>query len=175
MSRAVSDPTEALIRLADGDRSAFDEVYAAAQPAVLRLTRRMMSGEPEAEDVAQQALLKVFEQALHYDPERGRALPWILGIAAWEVRTWRRKRSRRREEFRAVEQTASDDPALEAERRELAALLRELLDDMNPNDLAILMAAAGLADRPDVAPATYRKRLQRALGRLRTAWRREHG
>lgn len=176
MNRPVLDPTDALVRLADGDRSAFDEVYATAQPQVLRLTRRLMPGDAEAEDVAQQALLKVFERASEYDPERGRALPWILGIAAWEVRTCRKKRQRRREDFVEVDLADGVSPQEQVERAQLKAHLQEVLGRLDPNDLHTLMASAGLEDRPDgVAPATFRKRVQRALGRLRTAWSREHG
>lgn len=176
MTRAVPDPTEALIRLADGDRSAFDTVYEASWPRVHALTRKMMAGEAEAEDVAQTALLKVFERASDFDPERGRALPWILGLTAWEVRTWRKKRSRRREDFDDIEIVSEHRVSDQVERAELAALLHDLLDDMTPNDLNTLLASAGLAERPDgVAPATFRKRLERAMGRLRTAWRKEHG
>src|SRR5262249_33149070 len=45
---------------------------------------------------AQTALVKLFERVDRYDPRRGPALPWILGIAAWEARTVRQRRGRPR-------------------------------------------------------------------------------
>ena len=46
---------------------------------------------------------------------------------------------------------------------------------LRPDDVATLAAAMGHAPRPDVPAATFRKRLQRAMDRLRQAWRAEHG
>lgn len=174
MTRAVPDPvTEDLIRLADGDRSAFDPVFEAAWPRVLTLTRRMVPDAAHAEDVAQRALLRVFERASAYDPARGRAMPWILGIATWEVRTWRAQQRRRRED--PLELDVATDAPDPVEHAQLVALLHEVLGEQRPEDVQTLLMSAGLLDRPDVAPATFRKRVQRATERLRVAWRRAHG
>lgn len=172
------DPTVDLIRLADGDRSAFDPVFSACQPKVLALTRRLMAGDPECEDVAQQALLRVFERASEFDASLGKALPWVLGIAAWEVRSWRTRRRRRGHSTLDPEHPAGPGPTVEATvaQAELLAHLEGIMDTLDSADQATLLAAAGLAPRPEgVAPATFRKRVQRAMGRLRMAWRDEHG
>lgn len=166
-----------MVRLADGDRSAFGEVYEAAWPPVRQLARRMCGDAADAEDVAQLALLKVFERSHEYDPGRGRALPWILGIAAWEVRTWRRKQGRRREDALPPDlMDGGEDPEQAVAAAELRAHLHALLPQMGVRDQETLLAAAGVLPRPvDVAPATFRKRLQRATRRLRDAWRSAHG
>lgn len=178
MTRSGLDPTQDLIRLADGDRSAFDAVYAACQPRVLALTRRMMAGDPECEDVAQQALLRVFERASEYEPSLGRGLPWVLGIAAWEVRSWRTRRRRRGHAPLDPEHPQFQSPTVEATvaQAQLLAQLEGILDGLEEGDYVTLMAAAGLAQRPEgVAPATFRKRVQRAMSRLRLAWSDKHG
>ena len=62
--------------------------------------------------------------------------------------------------------------------RELAAAASDALAELRPSDAATVLAALSddPAARPDsVAPATFRKRLERALGRLRTIWRSRHG
>ena len=41
--------------------------------------------------------MKVFAQAARFDREKD-AIAWALGIAAWEIRTLRQRRQRRREE-----------------------------------------------------------------------------
>lgn len=174
MHRAAPDAlTEDLIRLADGDRSAFDPVFEAAWPRVLTLTQRLVGDPANAEDVAQRALLAVFERASDYDPGRGRAMPWILGIATWEVRTWRTQQRRRREDPLDAEPPSPGRDAVE--HAQLVALLHELLGEQRPEDVQTLLMSAGLLERPDVAPATFRKRVQRATERLRVAWRRAHG
>jgi RNA polymerase sigma factor (sigma-70 family) len=154
-----------LTALADGDRSAFSAVFAAAHPLVERLASRMLAGSPDAEDAAQTALLKVFERASEFDSDRD-ALSWILGIAAWECRTVRRRAGRRRDA--PVEASTLDAFAS-------SALLEETLGSLSPTDRATLEVVLERAPRPAVAAATFRKRLQRATERLRLAWRNTHG
>src|SRR5215468_488270 len=91
-----------LTRLAEGDRSAFDPVFEATRPIVYRFAARALANQADAEDCAQHVLLRVFARASEFDPSRD-ALSWILGIAAWEVRTIRKKRARRKESFEAAD------------------------------------------------------------------------
>ncbi|MCB9670760.1 MAG: sigma-70 family RNA polymerase sigma factor [Alphaproteobacteria bacterium] len=166
-----TDPTSrALARLADGDRSAFDTVYREAWPRVRALTSRLLAGDPEAEDVAQQALLTAFARATDYDPSRP-ALPWILGIAAGSVRTHRRRQTRRREVALPTALVEPGTPEDAVVRADLERAITEVLGTLSPLDRETLLL--GVGDRP--ADATFRKRLQRALGRLRQSFRSTHG
>ncbi len=164
----------ALASLADGDRRAFHAVYALAQPAVLQLTRRLLRGDPEHEDVAQQALLKVFERASEYDPNRN-AMPWILGIAAWEVRSHRKRHFRRREEqMDEALQCASESPESWVVARDLREAVIAVIGELKPQDTETLAVAMGYQPRPNLPSATFRKRLQRAMTRLKAAWEARH-
>lgn len=87
-----------MIRLADGDRGAFDVIFDMTWPLVHRFARKMTSASPEAEDIAQTALTKVFSRASEFRRD-GDALSWILGITAFECKTARQKAKRRREDF----------------------------------------------------------------------------
>jgi len=163
---------EQLARLADGDREAFHPVFLALHPILRRFAGRHLRAE-EAEDAAQEALVKVFAQASRFDRERD-GIAWALGIAAWEIRTVRRRRQRRREEGledSILQARADDAPSPEAAA--IASSLDSLLDDalgsLPPHDEATLRAYA-LGERPPgVAPATFRKRVERGLHRLRRA------
>lgn len=168
-----------LTRLADGDRSAFDAVFAAALPPVRRLARRMLGNDADADDAAQDAMLKVFARAADYDPDRD-ALPWILGIAAYECRTLRQKRARRRElPDRALVELASDavGPEEHALSGEIQEALAEVMGMLSPSDVETILASIDRERRGALAIATtaFRKRLQRALERLRAAWSTRHG
>lgn len=161
---------QALADLADGDRSAFDEVYRAAWPRVRSLAFRLMAQDPEADDVAQQALLTVFERASTYDSTRP-ALPWILGITAYSVKTHRRRTHRRREVDLTREPAGGVDPESELVLHDLVQHVHAEIGGLSELDRATLSAAmAGEGSGP-----TFRKRLERALGRLRLGWRRTHG
>jgi RNA polymerase sigma-70 factor (ECF subfamily) len=161
-------------RLADGDRTAFGPVFALLWPQVRAFAARLV-GPADGEDAAQAALLKIFSRTSEYDRERD-ALPWALGIAAWECRTLRRRRERRREQSDpAPERTA--DGALSPEEavlgRELRAAAEEVLGTMRPIDVETIISIA--TGQRAVHGATFRKRLERALARFKLAWRARHG
>jgi RNA polymerase sigma-70 factor (ECF subfamily) len=164
---------DGLVALADGDRSAFEPVFTRLWPIVRAFVARQLPAE-EAEDVAQQALVNVFARATEYDRRRD-ALAWVLGVALWEARTVRRRRQRRREEALGEAQGeragAAATPEDVAIARDLEHALRELLGELRPADVEALRAFAEDC-RP--AGARFRKRLERALGRLRAAWRTSH-
>ncbi len=169
-----------MVRLADGDRDAFAPAYAVLWPLVASYCRRAL-GDADGEDTAQEALVKLFERAAEFDRER-EALPWALGIAAWECRSVRRRSGRRAEapiDGPAGAQLASGSPSAEDAliERDLLACAAELLGTLAPDDLETLTAAwsGDAAARAGVAPATFRKRVERALARLRAAWRSRHG
>lgn len=160
-------------RLAAGDRAVIDAVFDRAEPAVRALAARMLPRPEDAEEASQQALLKLFERAGEFDPERGEALAWILGVAAWECRTLRQRNRRSREDATAelpAGASAGQSPEEDAERRELLAALESVLGTLRPADRAVLEAALERRVRPAVAPGTFRQRLRRARLRLQQAW-----
>jgi RNA polymerase sigma-70 factor (ECF subfamily) len=166
----------AMVRLADGDRRAFEEVYAAVCPVLQRFAARAMPGAVDAEDAAQAALMKIFARASEFDPARD-ALSWILGIIAYECRTMRQKARRRREEPDGLEALSLSpaDAATPEERLiacDLQAAAIEALGALRAEDAeALRQVLAG--ERPE--GATFRKRVERAMRRLREAWRAKHG
>jgi RNA polymerase sigma factor (sigma-70 family) len=168
-----------MTRLADGDRSAFDDVFTAALPPVRALARRMLRHEADADDAAQEALMTVFRRAADYDPNRD-ALPWIMGVAAWTCKTARRKRERRREVAgnELAELEGSDtSPEARVLSRELNEALEETMGRMSPTDRDTIAAVLEREHRGVVAvtAATFRKRWQRALERLRNTWSTRNG
>lgn len=161
-----------LARLADGDRAAFAPVFGVLSPLVRRFCTRRLGDGPDAADAAQLALEKIFARASDYDPGRA-ALPWALAIAAWECTTVRTQRRRSRTEplgdaESAAELEAADDALAGAEDR---AALRECLSQLSPGDRATLEEAFFETLGGGPRDATFRKRKERALGRLRALWR----
>lgn len=172
---ADGDLEALMLRLAAGDRAAFDPLYDALWPLVQRLTTRMLRGAPEADDAAQEAMTKVFARASHYEPGRS-VRTWVLAITAYECRTLLQRRRRRREVDTPVDARADDATTPEASvlARDLEAAAREVLGTLRAADIETLEASAR-GERPDLPQATFRKRLERALGRFRAAWSARHG
>lgn len=78
---AASD--EALIAwAAAGDRLAFGALAARHLPRLHGLAQRITGSAAEAEDVAQEALLRAWQNAARFDPERARFATWLHRIAS---------------------------------------------------------------------------------------------
>lgn len=155
-----------LSSLSSGDREAFTPVFDILWPIYRRYARQHLI-EADADDAAQEALLKLFVRADEFDPSRD-AAAFAIGVAYHEIRTWRRKRWRRRED--AVEppgpiQASGPEDAVAA--READELIEWGLARLSPTDRETLTLYAHDERTKAASAATFRKRVERALGRLR--------
>jgi RNA polymerase sigma-70 factor (ECF subfamily) len=75
----VSD--ELLQRTSQGDQAAFSTLYDHLAPRVLGLIRRLVVDHAQSEEVAQEVFLEVWQSAARFDPNKGRAIGWIMTIA----------------------------------------------------------------------------------------------
>jgi len=161
-------------RLAEGDRAAFTPLYRLLSGPVLAVCRRLLTNDADAADAAQQALANILARADAYDPRRP-ALPWALGIATWECRTLLRKRWRRREapeDAAPVAKSPSPEEALV--HQDLVAAALTALEGLSELDRETLRATYWELDSHG-GGATFRKRRERALGRLRAKLRSLYG
>ena len=141
-----------------------------------RYATRFLGDRALAEDAAQDALVTLFGQLDRFDRERD-ALTWALAHRDVGVPHARAAASQRR-----AEAAATVDPSgRRARRRSRSASSSAPRSPRSrrspPRDIEIITAALIDDDelRRALAPATFRKRLERALGRLRTSWRSRHG
>src|SRR5262249_13054953 len=166
-----------MVALARGDRSAYAPVFAALWPMLREFCRQALHDEALAEDAAQGALMKLFFRATEFKPD-GDVVAWALGIAAFECRSHRNKRMRRGIHLgeRALATVSGTDlsPEDTAVRANLGGELHEVMRTLRPLDRETLEQVLHPATDDPQAPA-FRKRLQRAMERLRTAWRHTHG
>jgi RNA polymerase sigma-70 factor (ECF subfamily) len=161
---------------ADGDRGALAPLFQSLWPTLVGYATRFVGNRALAEDCAQDALIQLFGQLDRYDRERD-ALTWALTLTTWQCRTVRRRQARRSDgpPLGGVDGPSLDGCAL-VEHRDLVRAALATLDDLSARDVETLAIAVTDADRTAaLAPATYRKRLERALSRLRTSWRSRHG
>lgn len=80
MGAAESD-ANMIARAARGDRLAYAELVKRHLPRVYAVTRRMLGNEAAAEDVAQEALLRLWTHAGSYDPSKAQLATWLTRIA----------------------------------------------------------------------------------------------
>lgn len=156
--------------LAQGDRSAFTPVFQALWGPTLKLCTRLVGDD--GADVAQTAMLNILERAGEYDWRRP-ALPWAMGLAAWECQTHRTRVARRREGGEVPEVSDGGDEAAAHEQRQLETAATEALGTLSEQDRETLVDTYWA--RAPATGATVRKRRERALVRLRDAFRRLYG
>jgi len=164
-----SDERILVERALGGDASAFGELAERFWPQLVRLARVALAGAPEAEDVAQEALLTAWRDR--------DALRRAESFAAWLRRiAWRRalKAARRRPEIplEPVLETISGEPVPADARMDVERLLRRL----TPRERAVVYlseiegrTAAEIGAELGIAAATarvHRWQARRRLGAL---------
>jgi RNA polymerase sigma-70 factor (ECF subfamily) len=69
-----------LFQVGQQDRFAFDTLYNLWAPTLLGIAMRMLGQRQEAEEVVQDAFVKIWHRAASYDPERSQAFVWCFAI-----------------------------------------------------------------------------------------------
>lgn len=69
------------LRVAEGDRAAFAELYDRMAPRVFALIRRLVIDYSQSEEVAQEVFLEVWQSARRFDPNKGGASTWMFTMA----------------------------------------------------------------------------------------------
>ena len=78
----MGDPDEELLaRVADGDPASVRALVARKLPRLLSLAGRMLGDASAAEDVAQEAFLRVWKQAPRWRPGAARFDTWLYRVA----------------------------------------------------------------------------------------------
>lgn len=74
------DHEAALAACARGDRSALKRLYDVEARQMLGVALRIVRQRQLAEDVVQDAFIKVWERAANFDPQRGSARGWLYSV-----------------------------------------------------------------------------------------------
>lgn len=110
---AEADPDEDLLaRVAEGDPAAVRALVARKLPRLISLGQRMLGETAEAEDMAQEAFLRVWKQAPRWKPGVARFDTWLHRVAL----NLCYDRLRRRREVVTDAPPETVDPAPSAER-----------------------------------------------------------
>ena len=152
--------------------------YTAYGQAVYSFVRFHVTSADVADDITADTFLKVFRAADRYDPTRGEARIWIIGIARNTLRDHlRRDRVRRHTSLGAMRDLAADAPSPEERLlwEEQVSRLLIAVNELNANDREIVglrygseLDNATIAAVLGIGESGVRTRLWRALGRLRT-------
>jgi RNA polymerase sigma-70 factor, ECF subfamily len=77
----VTSDGELIQRAADGDQSAFEQLYSRYARPVFGLALRRLGDRGRAEDAVQETFASIWRSAASYRPERGPGAPWLYAVA----------------------------------------------------------------------------------------------
>jgi RNA polymerase sigma factor (sigma-70 family) len=138
------------------------------------MTRFKQAGldHSESEDLAQECLVDLLQRLDRFDASKGPVEAWVSGFARNAVRTWYR-----REASRKVSETSLDslgDSALAAPPETELDAIRHCLGELCVIDrelvymrFSLSMSFDDIAKSTDLTPANCRKRVSRAVEKLR--------
>ena len=166
---------EIIHRVLAGDREAFELLAREFELPVYRFLRRMVRSQEDAEDLTQEAFVRIYTHLRHYDPSKP-LRPWIFRIASNLAISHLRKHPARTLSEDCLDTVPSADPsprdqASMAQRREALARAVESLPEDTRQDIT-MRYQEGLSIR-EIAEATNRRpgAVKMALHRARLALR----
>jgi RNA polymerase sigma-70 factor (ECF subfamily) len=110
MPTSKADLTNAISRVAKGDRSAFEALYAATSAKLFGVVVRILVRRDLAEEVLQEVYLRVWQRAAEYDAALSSPITWLVAIARNRaLDEVKRKPMRSLEEMPGVLEIANDD------------------------------------------------------------------
>jgi len=118
---------ELMARLAAGDTAALGELAQRHQDRVLSLSYRVLRDWDKAEDVAQEAFLRVYRSAKHYQP-KALFTTWLYRIVVNLCMDEQRKQARMSLPLEQAGAPAAKSEEETAERKEMAELVRSAVD-----------------------------------------------
>lgn len=165
-----------IARAKDGDADAFEQLVVRYQEAAFRAAYLVLRDAAEAEDAAQEALMKAYRALRSFKP--GYAFrPWLLRIVMNQALTMAKSRRRR---MTMAEKVAAgeapmppsiDETVIDSER---ARLVWSALEELREQERAVVylryflaLPEKELAEYLGCAPGTVKSRLHRSLAKLR--------
>jgi RNA polymerase sigma-70 factor (ECF subfamily) len=162
-------------RAQNGDREAFQALFADIGPLITLFVRRRVFDQAEVDDVCQEALLAVFKSRHTYQPARPFE-PWLFAIVRNVIAAYF-QRNRQRGRWQAP---TSEIPETWAEdESSLGVELRDGLNQLSANQLEALkltklsgFSIAEAAQRAGTSVGSMKVRVHRAYESLKRSMRR---
>ncbi len=160
-----------------GAEKALEVLHTRHSPGLLRFLERMLRDRARAEDICQEAFLKIWRRAELFDPARGTFSAWLYRAAANLAYNRLALRSSSECELSALQvlpPASGESPVEGASEQERHSLLHAALAGLSERDRAILVLrhieerpVAEIAAILDIPEGTVKSRCHYAMHRLR--------
>lgn len=168
----------------EGDQGALEKLYEHYGGPVFSLAVHILNNHALAEEVTQDVFLRVWEQALKWDPNKGKLISWLLQITRFRaidrIRYENRKPALTETPVEDMPYVASRQAHVDSNLWADGQLLREFIGRL-PNDQQEVIQMAyfhglthsEIADSTGLPLGTVKSRLRLGLQKLRTIWEKE--
>jgi RNA polymerase sigma-70 factor (ECF subfamily) len=163
---------ELLVRVAGGDRSAFDSLYRRYVRSMFGLALRRLGDRGRAEDAVQETFAAVWRSASSYDPSRGPAAPWLYAVARNAITDRFRARTDTPGDLPDMP-TTEDGPPERAESAFVAWRVHRALEELPDHEREVLelaywsgLSQSEVASYLDIPLGTVKTRTRSGLARL---------
>jgi RNA polymerase sigma-70 factor (ECF subfamily) len=164
-----------IVRVAGGDRGAFDELYRRYARPVLGLALRRLGDRGRAEDAVQDAFAAVWRSAGSYEPTRGAGAPWLYTVARNAIVDGLRRSPEPAAEVPELPSGEAGPPE-RAEASWLSWRVHRALEELPANERTVIelayyggMSQSEIADFLFLPLGTVKTRTRAALARLAEA------
>lgn len=165
------------------DRSAFATLFRQYAPRIKSFVMRGGIDAEIAQEIAQETMIMVWRKAASFDRRRASAATWLYTIARNKRIDFLRRAGRpaiETEDWLAVFAPAEDDVDTSVSTGQTYARMKELLDGLSPDQLAVIRKAffedkshSAIAAEMGLPLGTVKSRIRLALGRLRQVLEKE--
>lgn len=176
---SLDDP--ALVqRIQEGDQDAFLQVYDRYASKVYGLALKMMKDSMKAEDVSQEAFLKLWRKADTFNPQRGSLVGWLLSITRYTALDRLRMQDRRPgmggnafDPEETFPYAAFAESGVRTPGKSLKFALEKIPEEQaRVIELAYFqaMSHSQIAEHIDIPLGTVKTRIRLGMDKLRKAW-----
>jgi RNA polymerase sigma-70 factor (ECF subfamily) len=170
--RTTPSDGELIERIGEGDRAAFESLYARYARPIFALALRRLGDRGRAEDAVQEAFAAVWRSARTYRPERGAGAHWLYAVARNAIVDRGRARGENPAEP-AEEPSAEPGPPDVAESDWAAWRVHRAIGELPERERVVVelaywggLSQSEVAKRLGVPLGTVKTRTRSALSRL---------
>lgn len=140
----ILEDEQLMLQVAQSDMDAFKELVSRHQDSAWRIAYRFLGNSAEAEDVAQEAFLRILAAAPRYKPRAAFTTYLYLIVSRLCIDSARKKRPLRTNTFPEMMISSSDeetaiDPVTILVEKDRDALIRKSIDELPPRQRMVII------------------------------------
>lgn len=158
-----------------GDKAAFEEAYDRYSPALYGVVLKILQDEAQAQDVLQDAFVKIWKKIHSYDDTKGRFFTWLLNLTRnTAIDAYRKNQRKPKDKIQVLDHNVNIEDGHQTKQNVDAIGIHKVIDQL-PDEQKILIeylyfkgyTQKETAEELDVPLGTVKSRIRMAVQSLR--------